>query len=157
VAHSQGQAVSARVQNPQIRVEDVEQISPAFIAGEMSRLREALGELARRAENHADPVDEYNTVSISGLATEQTLNILPTYEYMPEKIIAILVAGPPAGTATIILGDRQIPVVMPAAGILPIGPVGMIIGRSEPRQLVAASPGTWFLELMGFGDRRFKI
>jgi hypothetical protein len=76
---------------------------------------------------------------------------------MPEKIISVLVAGPPAAAVTLILGDRNIPLIIPAAGILPIGPLGMILGRNDPRQLVSATPGTYFLELMGWADSRFSI
>ena len=148
--------IHVRDTNAPIRAADEETFSAEFVATGLLHLREALSELARRIENQAHPVDEYNTVPLTGAATESVLNLLPTYEYMPEKIISILVAGPPASVVTLILGDRQFPVTIPAAGILPIGPVAMMLGRSDPRQLVASTPGTYFLELMGFADRRFE-
>jgi hypothetical protein len=152
-----GAAVHVRSKDTPIRAEDQEQFSPEFIAAGLLQLREALGTLARQTENRSNPVDEYNTASLSGAATTTVVNLQPTYEYMPEKIISVLVAGPPAAAITLILGDRQFPIVIPAAGILPIGPLGMILGRNDPRQLVSATPGTYFLELMGWADRRFNI
>jgi hypothetical protein len=140
-----------------IKTEDVEQFTPEFVAAGLLRLREALGELARQTENKGNPVDEYNSTPITGAATESVVTVLPTYEYMPEKIMSVIVTGPPAAACTLILGDRQWPVIIPAAGILPIGPMAIILGRSDPRQLVAATPGQYTLELMGYADRRFAI
>lgn len=140
-----------------IQTEDIEELSPKWLAENILRVREALGEIARQAENHGDPVDEYNTCPLSGTATTSLLTILPTYDFMPEKIVSILVAGPASSQVTITLGDRIWNVVIPATGILPIGPVALILGRSDVRQLTSATPGTYFLELMGFADRRFKI
>lgn len=152
-----GAVVHVRDKETPIQTEDVEQISPEFIAAGLLDLREALGKLARQTENRSNPVDEYNTASLFGAATTAVVSLLPTYEYMPEKIISVLVAGPPAAAITLVLGDRQIPIVIPAAGILPIGPLGLILGRNDPRQLIAATPGTYFLELMGWADQRFGV
>jgi hypothetical protein len=143
--------------NAPIKAEDTDYSDPAFIIQGLARLREALGELARQTENRGNPVDEYNTTPITGAATESTVTVLPTYEYMPEKIEAVIIAGPPAAAVTLILGDRQWSLVIPAAGILPIGPLAIILGRNDPRQLVAQTPGQYFLEVMGIADRRFRI
>jgi hypothetical protein len=152
-----GAAVHVRDKGALIRAEDQEQFSPDFIAAGMLELREALGKLARQTENRSNPVDEYNTASLSGGATTAVVTLQPIYEYMPEKIISVLVAGPPAASVTLILGDRQLPLILPPSGILPIGPLGMILGRNDPRQLVSATPGAYFLELMGWADARFNI
>jgi hypothetical protein len=152
-----GAAVHVRDKGALIRAEDEEVISPDYIARGLVDLRESLRDLARQTENRAHPVDEYNTASLIGAGTTTVVNLLPTYEYMPEKIISAIVAGPPAAAVTLILGDRQFPIVIPAAGILPIGPMGMILGRNDARQLVSATPGVYFLELMGWADRRFNI
>lgn len=149
--------VFTRDKNAKIRTEDVEPENLAFIAAGLDRMREALGELARQAENRSNPVDEYNTTPITGAATESVVTVLPTYEYMPEKIEAVIVAGPPAAAVTLVLGDRQWPLVIPAIGIIPIGPLAVILGRNDPRQLIASVPGQYFLELMGIADRRFSI
>lgn len=139
-----------------IRTENVEQISPEFIASGMLDLREALGEIARQTENRGNPVDEYNTTPITGASTESSLTVQPTYEYWPEKIVGIIVSGPPATAVTITLGDRQWPVIIPAAGILVISPIAIILGRNDDRKLTSATPGQYFLELMGYADARFK-
>jgi hypothetical protein len=153
-----GEPFHTRDTDAPIRAEDADIAqSPEYIASGFRRLREALGELARQTENRGNPVDEYNTTPITGAATESVVTVLPTYEYMPEKIEAIVVTGPPAASVTLILGDRQWPVIIPAAGILPIGPLAIILGRSDPRQLVAQTPGIYSLELMGIADRRFGI
>ena len=152
-----GAAVHVRDKESPIKTVDEEQYSPEFVAAGLLQLREALGTLARQTENRSNPVDEYNTASYFGAATTAVVTLLPTYEYMPEKIISVLVAGPPASQVSLVLGDRNIPLVIPAAGILPIGPLGVILGRNDPRQLIAQTPGTYFLELMGWADRRFNI
>jgi hypothetical protein len=139
-----------------IGTEDVEQTSADYMAEGLLRYREALTDIARQAENRAHPVDEYNTVPLSGGSTESILTIMPIYEYMPEKIESIIVSGPAAATATLTLGDRAIPIVMPATGIIVIAPVAILLSRNDPRQLVSAVPGIWFVELMGIADARFK-
>lgn len=152
-----GAAVHVRDKETPIRADDEEQFSPEFVASGLLDLREQLKNLARQTENRSHPVDEYNTASLTGASTTAVVTLLPTYEYMPEKIISVLVAGPPAAAVTLVLGDRQIPIVIPAAGLIPIGPLGMILGRNDPRQLISATPGTYFLELMGWADQRFNI
>jgi hypothetical protein len=150
-----GASIRVRDKETPIRTEDVEELSPEFLARGLLDLREALGEIARQVENKGFPVDEYNTCTITGAASESTLTVQPTYEYMPEKIMSVLVCGPAAASVIVTLGDRQWPIIIPAAGIIPIGPIACIIGRSEPRSLTSTTPGNYFLELMGYADRRF--
>lgn len=138
-----------------IGAEDIQQVSPEYLAQSLIKFHEALDEMARNAENRSHIVDEYNTVPLTGSATQSTLIIQPTYEYMPEKIEAVIVAGPAAAVATILLGDRQIPVVIPATGIIVIAPVGILLNRNDPRQLSSVTAGIWFMELMGIADARF--
>ena len=147
--------IPVRGSNAPIGAQDVEQFSPEFIAAGMLAMREALGDIARQAENRSNPVDEYNSAPITGAATESVVTVLPTYEYMPEKIESVIVGGP-TGLVTIQLGDRVWSVTIPASGILVIAPVAMILGRNDARTLTAQTPGQYFLELMGIGDRRFK-
>lgn len=148
--------ITVRGSNAPIGAQDIEQFSPEFIAAGMLELREALGEIARQAENRGNPVDEYNSAPITGAATASVVTVSATYEYMPEKIESILVGGP-AGAVTLQLGDRVLPLAIPVAGILVIAPVAIMLGRNDLRQLSAATPGIYFLELMGVADRRFKI
>lgn len=151
-----GTMFPVRDKDEPIGTENVEQLSPESIAKGMLELREALGEIARQTENRGNPVDEYNTVPITGAATESTLTVQPTYEFMPEKIVGIIVSGTPAAAVTITLGDRQWPVVIPATGILVIAPIALILGRNDDRKLTSGTPGQYFLELMGYADKRFS-
>ena len=139
-----------------IGARDEEQTSPEFLAAGLLDYRHALEDIARQAENRSHPVDEYNTVPLAGGSTGTLLTIMPTYEYMPEKIESILVSGPAAATATLSLGDRQLPLIVPASGIIVIAPVAIILGRNDVRQLASAVAGIWFVELMGIADARFK-
>lgn len=118
-------------------------------------LREQLTTIARAAENRANPVDEYNSAAISGAGSSASVTVQPTYEYMPEKIEAIIVSGP-AGTVVLQLGDRLLNLVIPASGILVIAPIAMMLGRSDAR-ILTGPPGNYLLELMGIADRRFSI
>jgi hypothetical protein len=151
-----GTMFPVRDKDEPIRTENVEQITPGFIRAGLLQLQEALGDIARQTENRSNPVDEYNTVPITGAATQSTLTVQPTYEVMPEKIMSIIVGGPPTTAVTIILGDRQLPAVIPASGILVIAPVAIILGRNDDRKLTSATPGQYFLELMGYADKRFS-
>jgi hypothetical protein len=116
-------------------------------------LRNSLGTLARLIENRGYPVDEYNT----GTGTGTVLSLTPTYEYMPERIESVIITGPPSSIIIVQLGDRTWNLVIPASGVLPIAPLGVILGRSDIRQLTAASSGQYTMELMGYGQRRFEI
>jgi hypothetical protein len=151
-----GTVLHVRDTGAPIRTEDEEILSPGYIAKGLNEFREALDNLARQTENHAYPVDEYNTCPLGSVASENALTLQPTYEYWPEKILSILVTGPPAAAVTLTLGDRVWPLVLPSTGILAIGPVAIILGRSDVRQLQAGTPGQFTLELMGFSDRRFN-
>jgi hypothetical protein len=135
---------------------DAELESVSFDALGLAELREQLSVLARGIENRSNPVDEYNSGNISGAGSSTSVIVQPTYEFMPEKIVAIIVSGP-AGQINLILGDRNLTLVIPASGLLVIAPVQMLLGRTDTRTLTAATPGVYFLELMGWADRRFKI
>lgn len=137
-----------------VRTEDTEQeLSPGYVLNSLMALRNSLGTLARLIENRGYPVDEYQT----GTGTGTIVSLTPTYDYMPERIEAVIITGPPAAVITLQLGDRIWNLVIPATGVLPIAPLGVIIGRSDVRQLTAAVSGQYTLELMGYGQRRFEI
>jgi hypothetical protein len=151
-----GAQVYVRDTGAPIRATDEEQLSPEYIAKGLLQVREALWELARQTENHGHPVDEYNSCPLGSNSSVTALNLQPTYEYWPEKILSVLVVGPPAAAITVTLGDRVWPLTLPASGVLPIGPVALILGRSDTRQLSAQTTGQYFMELMGFADARFN-
>lgn len=142
--------------NDPIRAEDAEeQTATEYLMSGFRQLQEALGEVARQTENRGNLVDEYNIGSITAAVSESTVSVMPTYEMMPEKIESVIIAGPPATAVTLTLGDRQLPLVIPATGILVIAPIAAVLGRNDARQLTSATPGMYFLELMGVADRRF--
>jgi hypothetical protein len=139
------------------RTTDEETTSPGFERLGLQAMAEQLQSIARRIENAANPVDEYNSAAVTGAGSAAAVTVQPTYEYMPEKITAIVITGPPAAAVTLQLGDRLWALVIPAAGILPIGPVALMLSRSDARILTPATPGVFTLELMGIADRRFNI
>lgn len=149
-------SISVRGSNAPIGTQNTEQFSPEFVAARMLEMREALGSIAREAVNRSYPVDEYNSAPITGAATESAVTVFATYEYMPEKIESVIVGGP-AGAITLQLGDRVLPLTIPAAGVIVLAPVAIMLSRNDTRQVSAATPGIYFLELMGVADKRFAI
>jgi hypothetical protein len=141
--------------NDLIGAEDEQTVSSSYIAASLIKYQESLDEIARTAENRTRIVDEYNTVPLTGSATQSALTIQPTYELMPEKIESVIVAGPVAAVGTLLLGDRQIPFVIPASGVIVIAPVAILLNRNDPRGLTSVTAGIWFMELMGIADARF--
>jgi len=135
---------------------DEEQGSRSYEERGLMMLREQLENIARAAENNANLVDEYNSAAISGAGSSTAVIVQPTYEYMPEKIEAIIITGP-TGAVTLTLGDRIWQLTIPASGIINIGAIGLVLSRTDVRQLTSAVAGTFTLELMGIADARFRI
>ena len=144
--------------NNAIRAEDAElSTATEYLMSGFRQLQEALGEQARQTENRSHLVDEYNGNPITGAGQETTVTVLPTYEMWPEKIESIVITGPANQAVTLVLGDREWSLTLPATGILTIGPVAIVLGRNDQRQLIAQTVGAYSLELMGIADRRFAI
>ena len=150
-----GSAIHTRQPVP-AHTPDAEQESQSYEQHGLDMLREQFRTVARLLDNRAAPVDEYNSAAITGAGSSVALTVQPTYEYMPELIESIIVTGP-AGSITLVLGDRIWALTIPASGLLVIGPLRLMLGRSDTRSLTSGTPGTYTLELMGRGDRRFKI
>lgn len=123
-----------------------------YIALALVHLKEQLASAAKQLQDKSRPVDTYNPETVT-LDAFSTITIQPAYEGM-ECITSIVVTGPAAGAATIQLGDRQWPVIIPATGILVIAPIAVRLGRSDNRVLTAAVAGDYSLELMGYADTR---
>ena len=149
--------VHVRDRGTPIAAADVEQFSAEFVATGLIAIKDALRQLATNIENRAYPVDEYVSAPITGAATSNTLTVLPQYEYMWEKIISVVIVGPPAAAVTLTLGDRVWPLVIPATGILDVGPMGALLNRNDLRQLYSSTAGQYSLELMGWANRRFAV
>lgn len=135
---------------------DKDQEPIAFDRKGLQELREQLVTIARRAENRGNPVDEYNSAGVTGAGSSASVVVQPTYEYMPEKIEAIIITGP-TGAINLLLGDRQWNLTIPASGILVIAPIAIMLGRSDARVLTPSVAGVYSLELCGVADRRFAI
>jgi len=135
---------------------DEEREQPGFEELALKQFASAVGVIARMAENRGSPVDEYNSAAITGAGSSASVSVQPTYELMPEKIEGIIVTGP-TGAITLTLGDRIWSLTIPASGILVIAPIAIRLGRTDVRQLTSGTPGTYTLELMGIGDRRFSV
>lgn len=135
---------------------DQETESPGYETIGAAQFAEQMANLARAIENRANIVDEYNSAAVTGAGSSAVVEVLPTYEYMPEKIESILITGP-TGLVQLQLGDRIWQLTIPATGFLLIGYCGVVIGRSDRRILTPTVPGVYTLELMGIADRRFKI
>lgn len=141
--------------NDLIGAEDEQTVSASYIAQSMLKYQQSLDELARNTENRSRKVDEYNSAPLTGGASTTILTVTPIYEFMPELIESIIVNGPAAAVASLIIGDRQWSVVIPATGILTIAPIAILLNRNDPRQLSSVTAGIWSLELMGIADARF--
>jgi hypothetical protein len=135
---------------------DEEPIAAKYEALGSEALLEQLTVIARAAENRANPVDEYNSAAVTGAGSSASVVVQPTYEFMPEKIEAIIITGP-TGAVTLQLGDRIWQLNIPATGIIVIGAVALMLGRSDARILTPGAAGVYTLELMGVADRRFAI
>lgn len=122
-----------------------------FIALALSQLHRQFKRVATAIEDHSMPVDEYQTQTPTGPVTN-TLTLQPQYE-TGERIESITVVGP-AGAATVTLGDRVLPLTIPASGIIVIAPVAMYIARDDTRQLTTATAGQINLILGGYADTR---
>lgn len=157
VLHRKLPAEGARIitRNPlQPQTSDKEEQAEDAVTLGLIHLREALEVVGRLIENRADLVDEY-VPGGTGVATTAQLTVPPDYEFAPEKIESIIIVGP-AGAITLTLGDRSWPLTIPASGILVIAPVAILLSRTDIRQVSAAAPGNYSLELMGIADKRFQ-
>lgn len=130
---------------------DVESQPLKYIALALIHLRRHMSTVATALEDRSRPVDEYQSQTPTGPVTN-SITIQPQYE-TNERITSITVCGP-AGNATVTLGDRVIPVVIPASQILVIAPVSMYIARDDLRQLTTATAGQINLILGGYADTR---
>jgi hypothetical protein len=135
--------------------DDKEQESAGYTALGVAAFTQQLANIARIVENRTNIVDEYNSAAVSGAGSAAAITVQPTYEFMPEKIEAIIITGP-AGAVTLQLGDRIWQLVIPAAGFIAFGQMGIVLGRSDARILTPAAAGVYTLELMGIADRRFN-
>lgn len=122
-----------------------------FIALALTQLHRQFRRVAIAIEDRSQAVDEYQSQTPTGPVTN-LLQLQPQYE-SNERITSILVVGP-AGAATVTLGDRVLPLTIPASGFLILSPVSFFLGRDDLRQLSTATAGQINLILGGYADTR---
>lgn len=135
-----------------LEVESIDTVPARYFALALVELKKQMASIAKMVKDHSRPVDEYNPQSLAP-ESGMSLTLQPQWE-VGEVIESIVINGPPAGAVTLQLGDRVWSLIIPASGILVMSPVKVILSRSDIRMLVAAVPGEYFLELMGFCDDR---
>lgn len=124
----------------------------ALVASALARMAGMLSDMRRIAEDRSRPVDEYIAQTLVP-ASVPFLQIPPQFE-IPERIESVLITGP-AGACSLQLGDRNWALTIPASGVLLISPVSLLLNRNDNRILSSATPGAYFLELMGWADERY--
>lgn len=134
-----------------IEPEDIERQPMKFIALALMQLHRQFRRMAISIEDRSQAVDEYQSQTPTGPVTN-LLQLQPQYE-SNERITSILVVGP-AGAATVTLGDRVLPLTIPASGFLILAPVSFFLGRDDLRQLSTATAGQINLILGGYADTR---
>lgn len=125
----------------------------------VSQVQRSLDDIAQFYVDQTNRVDEYRVQgNVTGGESLTTQFILPDYE-CDEIITSIIVTGTPAGAFNLQLGKRDWNLIIPATGILILGPVQIKLGRSDIRQLTAAVAGDWAFELSGYAEtgRRGRV
>lgn len=141
---------------PAVRVDDSE-MSPVenYMIVAVSRIQKMLQGLSRQLQDLTKPVDEYSIVGGYSASNENTVEVLPTYDSINEKIDSIIITGPVTTAFTLQLGDRNWTMSTDATGKVIIAPVGIMLSRNDRRILTSVTAGNWTLELMGYADERY--
>lgn len=152
--HRAGIPEEIHVRQPDdVEVESIETVPAKYIALALVHLRNQIANLAKMAEDHSRPFDEY-TPQVLTPESMTNVTVQPGWE-VPEIVQSIVVTGPTGTPAfTLQLGDRFWNLTLPAEGILVISPVSIMLSRSDNRVLTPSAPGEWSLELMGYCDDR---
>jgi len=124
----------------------------ALVASALARMAGMLSDMRRIAEDRSRPVDEYIAQTLTA-ASVTALQVPPQFE-IPERIESVLITGP-TGACSLQLGDRNWALTIPVSGVLLISPVSLLLNRNDNRILSSATPGAYFLELMGWADERY--
>lgn len=142
-----------------IDTKDIEQAPLKYNALALIHLRNEIERLANLIVDRSRPVDEYNVQTLVAEALPQGNQLILQPQFETGEIIeSIVITGPAAGTATLQLGDRAWPIVIPASQILFIGaPLVLGLSRNDNRILTATTSGEWSLELMGYADTRGQL
>lgn len=141
---------------PQVETKDVPFSEPEkYILVALNRFRESLHRLAMQVDDRTRPVDEYATQSTDSPIGLTTIEALPQFDQIAERIESILVVGPTNTAFTLQVGDRFLTMSTDATGKAVIAPVSMLLQRNDRRVITSAVAGNWFFELMGWADERY--
>lgn len=141
---------------PQVETKDVPFSEPEkYILVALNKFRESLRRLAMQVDDRTRPVDEYQTESTESPLGLTTIEVLPQFDQIAERIESILVTGPPNTAFTLQVGDRYLTMTTDAIGKALLAPVSMLLQRNDRRVITSATSGNWFFELMGWADERY--
>ena len=124
-----------------------------YMAEALVELRDNLKAILKMAGDSTKVFDQYQPQT---LIAESETNILlqASWEYT-ERVETVLITGPVAASVTVQLGDRVWPLVIGVSGFISLTRLGVLLGRSDTRQLTATTPGNYSFELMGHADNRW--
>lgn len=127
-----------------------------FVVIALSRIHKNLGKLARGMDDKSRPVDEYQVNAVYSVSEQiSTVEVLPQFDMIAERITSVLVTGPPATAFTLQLGDRSFSLLTDTSGRLILSRTGFMLSRNDRRILTSSTAGNWTLELFGFADERY--
>lgn len=125
-----------------------------WLQNHFDRIVRSLVGLTRYFEDKSRPVDEYQPTP-SSTEVQGTVTVQPQFDVMAERITSVMLWGPAAATGVLTLGDCAIPIVIPATGVMVLGPLGLLLERDDPRSLTLSPAGDIGLRLMGWADVRY--
>ena len=148
-------------QEPKVGTRDLPApVAAKYVLVSLARIESHLLSIARQIEDRTKLVDEYevNSVYITPATGEEsiaTVEVLPQFDTIAEKIESVIITGPVSTACVLQLGDRLLNLSTDATGKVLISPVAFLLNRSDRRILTSSTQGAWTLELMGIADARF--
>jgi hypothetical protein len=124
-----------------------------YMAEALIELRDNLKAVVKMAGDATKVFDQYQPQTLLA-ESETTITLQPSWEYT-ERVESLLITGPAAATVTVQLGDRVWPLIIGVSGYIYFDKLGVLLGRSDVRQLTASVPGNYSFELMGHADNRW--
>lgn len=141
---------------PQVETKDVPFSEPEkYMLVAIDHLRRSMRRLAMQVDDRTRPVDEYATQSTDSPIGLTTIEALPQFDQIAERIESVLVVGPTNTAFTLQIGDRFLTMSTDATGKAVLAPVSMLLQRNDRRVITSAVAGNWFFELMGWADERY--
>src|SRR5580704_18050284 len=101
---------------------ELDPTDPQYLIKAFHALNTRALDIAKMVGDMSRPVDEYieNPTVSENVAT---LEVLPQFEQISERITSIVITASPGAVGTLQLGDRLWDITIPASGVLHIGPI----------------------------------